>query len=122
VTSLVGAVAILTFAIAFHLLKIVHIAIEVRNTAQNSTRIIADKNLDDDEKEHEVQNGAKRMAVLFVEITWRLTLALMLPIVGIWLLEQGGVANTQEVVTFLLRWDVIIAATVFVVLINIVRR
>ena len=120
--SLVGVVAILAFAIAFRLLKVVPTAIEVRKTVQNATRIIADKNLDDDAKEREVQQCAKRMVILFVEITWRLALALMLPIAGIWLFEQGGVGETQEVIAFLLRLDVIIVATVFLVLISNVHR
>ena len=117
----VGIVAIIVFGLAFRLLSVVPVVSDVAGTACAAIRVMRDKDLDDEVKERNMQKSAVRMVVLFLQITWRVAAALLLTFVSIWLFELAGMITTEIVLDFLFRWEVILAATVIAILINVVH-
>lgn len=110
--GLAAAVAIAAFMAAFIASGLVTVATNAGMTARDSLRVMGDASLDDDAKERAVRAASLRLFGAFGSIALRSALTLSAPLAVIWLGDMAGIAEAVATTDFLLRWDVIIGATV----------
>ncbi len=110
------------FAISFKLSKIYPLVLDALTTAQKAMGVMRDDSLHEDEKERLVQQAAIRLLKLFAKITLLGALILSLPMVILLTLDRLKIAPFQEVMDFLLAWEVLLAMTVSIIIINLFRR
>ena len=108
----VGLVAIAAFVAVFHVSGLVARALAALTVAREAMAVIADKTLDDEEKEPLVQRAALRLFGQFGLITLTAIVVLAVPGVAMWGGDLIGLAPFAAVSDFLLSWEVIIGATV----------
>ena len=121
-TVVVAIIIVALFIGIFRLFKIVPIAAEVLTMTRRVTAVILDSALDDDAKERAVRDASKRLIIQFLQITIRAAAALAVPTVVLYGVDWVGLASLEDIVAFLLRWEVILISTLAVVLISLVWR
>ncbi len=109
---IVGLAAIAAFVAVFHVSGLVARALAALTVARETMTVIADKTLDDEEKEPLVQRAALRLFGQFGVITLTAIVLLVVPGVVMWGGDLIGLAPFAAVSHFLLSWEVIIGATV----------
>ena len=111
--SFVLAVAVvLVFAFVLERLDLPRYARESGRRARRSMDVLRDPALDDREKESALQEHALRLFALLGILLGGSLLALGIPLVGVWLLDLGGVASLGAVLAVLERPDFLIGTTV----------
>ena len=119
----VGLAAIAAFVAVFHVSGLVARALAALTVARETMAVIADKTLDDEEKEPLVQQAALRLFGQFGLITLTGIVVLAVPGVVMWGGDLIGLAPFAAVSDFLLSWEVIIAATMAILaVVWLVRR
>ncbi len=121
-TVVVAIIIVALFIGTFRLFKIVPIAAEVFTVTRRVTAVILDSALDDDAKERAVRDASKRLMIQFLQITIRGAAVLAVPTVVLYGVDWVGLASFEDIVAFLLRWEVILISTLAVVLISLVWR
>ena len=111
----VGLAAIAAFVGAFHFSGLVARSLAVVTVARETMAVIADKTLDDAEKEPLVQRAALRLFGHFGLITLAAIVLLAVPGLVMWGGDLIGLAPFIAVTRFLLSWEVIVGATVLIV-------
>jgi hypothetical protein len=101
------------FAGTIHSLNLVGCAREVSERGMDCLRVVRDASLADEVKETRLQRHARRLFVLLGTLAGGSTLALALPLSGVWLLGQMDVASFPSVLAFLQRLD-FLAGTVVI--------
>ena len=101
------------FFIAFWWVGVVPIATDAFETAQNAFDAMRDPALGEDAREALVQRASLRLVGGFVSMLLRSIAALGAGFAPIYLADLTGLAPLHSVLTFLARWDVILA-TIFV--------
>jgi hypothetical protein len=110
-TVWVALLAVAVFLAAFRLSGIVRAALSAVEIARHSVRIMRDDSLDDGARETAVQAACLGLVGVFVSIAMRTLLVLLVSLALIWAAEQAGIAQSEAVVALLSRWDVILAST-----------
>jgi hypothetical protein len=103
------------FIVAFGLLGIAKMGTGVLVVAKNALAAIHDKNLDDEASEKVVRRASIQLIGAFFSILFRSTLALLAAFVPIWVSGLTGLAASKDVLDYLSRWDVIMAASLVLV-------
>jgi hypothetical protein len=98
------------FFIAFWRIGVVRIATTAFSTAQAAVDAMRDPALGDDAREAAVQRASLRLMGGFASILLRSIAALAIAFAPIYLADLLGVAQIEDVLMFLARWDVILAA------------
>lgn len=93
---------------------LVRVATDILAVSHNAYRTMQDKKLDDLARERAVQQASFKLMYAFGSMLLRGVLSLLVAILPIWLASIAGLVRFEEVVDFLSRWDVIIAATVVI--------
>ncbi len=107
----VGLVAIAAFVAVFHVSGLVARALAALTVAREAMAVIADKTLDDEEKEPLVQRAALRLFGKLGLITLTAIVVFAVPGLVMWGGDLIGLAPFATVSGFLLSWEVIIGAT-----------
>lgn len=117
-----AVVAIALFIVVFRLVRVVDYGSEVLVVVRRSTAAMTNKEMDDDAKEAIVREATIRLLVLFVQITARSAVAVLVPTAAVYALQALGLVTVEEVVAFTLRWYVIVIAAVAMVAFERWRR
>ena len=110
----VGLVSVAAFVAAF---RVSGLATRVRGAvmvASQAMSVIAEKTLDDDEKQRLARRAALQLFGQFFLITLTAILVLAVPGVVIWAADLIGIAPFGAVTALLLSWEIIIGATVLI--------
>lgn len=114
---MIAATAILSivaFIWAMGVFGLVRVATDILAVSHNAYRTMQDKKLDDLARERAVQQASFKLMYAFGSMLLRGVLSLLVAVLPIWLASMAGLVRFEEVVDFLSRWDVIIAATVVI--------
>ena len=74
--------------------------------------MMRDDALDDDAREAAVQAASLRLLGVFLSLAVRSVLVLLVSVAPIWGAEHAGVAEGEDVIGLLSRWDVILGSTI----------
>lgn len=109
-----ATVVVIVFSVVLRRAKVTEHAREATGQARRTAKVLRDPLLSDRERERELQESAKRLLGLSAMIAGLGTLALALPIGGVFALDWLGWVSSAEVLTILQRVDFLLAATVIV--------
>ena len=96
-----AAMVVVVFALVLELLDLPKRARETGRRARESLDVLRDPSLDDREKESALQDQSLRLFGLLGILLGGSLLALGLPLLGVWLLELGGVSSLSAVLDVL---------------------
>lgn len=108
---LLAALVVVTFALSVAWLDLPARAREVGARSLEGLDALRDPELDDRAKEEALRRVALRLFGLLGLLVGGSVLALGLPLLGVWMLELGGVASLEAVLATLERPDFLAAAT-----------
>lgn len=108
---LLAALVVVTFALSVAWLDLPARAREVGARSLEGLDALRDPGLDDRAKEEALRRVALRLFGLLGLLVGGSVLALGLPLLGVWLLELGGVSSLESVLAMLERPDFLAAAT-----------
>ena len=111
----VGLASMAAFVAAFRVSRLVTQARAVVTVASQAMAVIAEKTLNDEEKQRLVQRAALHLCGQFLLITLTAIVVLAVPGVVIWVGDLIGLAPFAGVTDLLLSWELIIGATVLIV-------
>lgn len=117
-----AVLAIALFIVVFRLLRVVAYGSEVLVVVRRSTAAMTNKEMDDDAKEAIVREATVRLLGLFVQITVRSAVAVLVPTAALFALQALDLVAVEEVVAFTLRWYVIVIAAVAMIVFERMRR
>ena len=109
---LVALLSVAAFLVAFSLSGIVRVALSAVEIARDAVGMMCDDALDDDAREAAVQAASLRLLGVFLSLAVRSVLVLLVSVAPIWGAEQAGVAEGEDVIGLLSRWDVILGSTI----------
>lgn len=107
-----AAFVVVAFAVTIERVSLPSRAREVGKRAADSLRVLRDPSVDDDTKERELRQQAVRLSGLVGILVAGSTLAILIPLFCVWLLDRAGVASLPEVLSILERLDFLVGATV----------
>jgi hypothetical protein len=116
-----AATAIGVFLVAVWLCGVVPESAAALAIARDAFGAMQDPALDDAAREKAVQRASIRLLGKFVSILLRGAVAIGISLLPIWASDVSGLAASDQVVDFLSRWDVILIASVVIVLGYLVR-
>lgn len=117
-----AVLAIALFIVVFRLLRVVDYGSEVLVVVRRSTAAMTNKEMDDDAKEAIVRKATVRLLGLFVQITVRSAVAVLVPTAALFALQALDLVAVEEVVAFTLRWYVIVIAAIAMIVFERMRR
>ena len=110
--DLIGALlVILLFAFLLHLVRLVSKTKKVLSIGQQAIATLRNNALSDDEKERKMQQDSLRLLRLLFVLTSRGLVAILLPLVLIWLFSLVGLFSFEGVLSMFMRWDFILGST-----------
>lgn len=107
-----AAVAVAAFAAAFSASGLVAVARRAAAAANDSMRVLADPSLDDTAKEQRARAASLQLFGAFGSIALRSAVVLLAPLAALWLFDVFGLVPLGAALDFLVRWDVLVVATV----------
>ncbi|MBK8907904.1 MAG: hypothetical protein IPM60_08355 [Rhodospirillales bacterium] len=116
-----AVLAIALFIVVFRLLRVVAYGSEVLVVVRRSTAAMTNKEMDDDAKEAIVREATVRLLGLFVQVTVRSAVAVLVPTAALFALQALDLVAVEEVVAFTLRWYVIVIAAVAMIVFERMR-
>ena len=119
--ALTAFVSVLLLAVALDRVRVVSVATTALGTAQNAVATMRDGSLDDQARERAMQQASMRLFGHFASILGRVAVALVVSLVPVVIADQSGVATAASVIAFLSRLDVVLIASVGVVLGYLIR-
>lgn len=119
VATAVAAIGV--FLVAFWLFGVVPASAGALAIARGALAAMRDTELDDAAREKTVQRASIRLLGTFVSIVVRGALAVGASLLPIWVADAAGFAKSDQVIAFLSRWDVIVIASIVIVLGYLVR-
>ena len=111
-TVWVALLSVAAFLAAFGLSGIVRVALSAVEIARHAVSVMRDDAFDDDAREAAVQAASLRLLRVFFSIAVRSVLVLLVSVAPIWGAEQAGIAEGEDVIALLSRWDVILGSTI----------
>lgn len=112
----VAAASVVAFLVAFAVLQIVSQCKSAIGVAHGAVGTIKDPGLTDLDREKLVQKASITLIKLFVSILVRSSLSLFIAAIPIWIAEKTSFAESEAVIEFLSRWDVIIATSLIIII------
>ena len=112
--ALVALISILLFLVSFEVARVVPVSVAAIATAKRALGVIRDPSLDDEAREKAAQRASIQLFGAFASILLRSLLAVAAAFVPIYLADALGLAETEHVLTFLARWEVIVGASVVI--------
>ncbi len=119
---LAASLAIACFAIGLGLFRIIPAAARAVQTSRDAVRMMADRTLDDAEKEQAVQKAALSLIGSFISISARGAGAAVLSLLLLFAFEVTGFAPIRAVTQWLATWEAIVAASVIMTFVYFVGR
>ena len=116
-----AALSICTFLVALWLVRVVPVSAGAVGVARDALGAMRDGQLDDAAREKAVQRASLRLLQTFFSILARGAVAIGASLVPIGLADLAGLAAGDQVIEFLSRWDVIVIASVVIVIGYLVR-
>ncbi|NOE20669.1 hypothetical protein GS634_21275 [Ruegeria atlantica] len=108
----VGLTAVVAFVLALVALRLIPTAISAINIASAAVAAMRDPSLNEEARETAVQRASLRLFGCFGQILWRFLTILAISAAPILTANALGLAETEAVTAWLLRWDVIIILSV----------
>ncbi len=90
--------------------------------ARQATAIIKDRTLDELEKERQVQRATLDLFKRGLYLAFLGVVVLGIPTLALYLLDLAGVVALSDVVSFMLRWDVLLITLVIALAARLLRR
>lgn len=115
-TAAIALLSIGVFLLAIRWLGVVRLARSAVASSQKAVDVLRDKQIDDRQREKELQNASLKLFGFFIGILWRSILALCASFAPILLASLLGLATIEDVIRYLSRWDVIAITTAVFVL------
>jgi len=115
---MIAATAIASMGVflgALRLSGLLRIGAEILVIAKGALASMRDPSLDDEAREAHARRAAVRLFGGFVSIFLRSVLTLLAAFLPIWAASLTGAVEIAEVLAYLARWDVIVVATVVIV-------
>ncbi|MEM7268685.1 MAG: hypothetical protein AAF401_05470 [Pseudomonadota bacterium] len=109
--ALIGCASILVFVLLFRFVGLLVVAQRAVATARSAVDVMKDRSLDDDAKEKAVQKASLGLFRDFGGILVRSAVILAGAAAPAYLAEFAGLTTAQTVFDWLLRWDVILIAS-----------
>lgn len=103
------------FVLAFGILGIARIGAGVLVTARDAVAVMRDENSDDETREKVARRASLQLMGALFSILVRTALAVLAAFVPIWIAASAGFAASGDVLRFLSRWDVIVAASLVII-------
>lgn len=116
-----AAASIGIFLVALLLLRVVPAASNALTIARGAFEALRDPGLDDAARERAARSASIRLFGSFISILARGALAVAASLLPIWLADALGLARYDQIFDFLARWDVILIASIVLVLGYVVR-
>ena len=104
------------FIVSFWMAGVARVSSDVLAIASYAISIMRDESLGDDIREKEIQRASIKMLSAFLSILFRSAFALFASFLTIWLADTAGLADTDDVIKFMSRWDVIGITTGIVII------
>jgi hypothetical protein len=114
--------SVAVFVVAFKVTGIYSIALDAVTSVRKATGVIMDDSMDDNKKEILLKESSIHLLKRFVQITILAILILSLPVLVLLVFDALSIAPFQDVVDFLLRWEVILVTTVVVITASVIHR
>jgi len=108
------------FILFFWLFGVAKVGTGILTTTRDAINILRDKDLDDLDREKKLQRASLQLGGTFVSISVRSALALATSFLPIWLVSLSGQVTIEDVLVYLLRWDVIVIVTLVVIVIYVI--
>lgn len=116
-----AAASISLFLVAFWLLRVLPVSASALAVARGALDTIRDTAIDDFARQKAVQRASLQMFGILVSILGRGAAAVGASLLPIWLADVTDLAASDQVIAFLLRWDVIVSTLVVFVLLYYAR-
>mgnify|MGYP000055978571 CR=1 FL=1 len=114
--ALTAIASIFVFVFALSISGVVQVANRVLATVRESVAAMRDSNLDDEKREKMVQQASIKLFSYFFSILIRSTLVFLFSFMPICISSLFNLAEINEVIHYLARWDVIVIATILIVI------
>jgi hypothetical protein len=121
VIAVTALAALAILAVALWVSGVMRVSAGVLATTQSAAAIMRDPALDDLAREKAIQRASMRLLGDFASILFRSILCLAVSIAPIWLADATGLASSHAVIQFLSRTDVIVVASVVMVVGYLIR-
>jgi hypothetical protein len=112
----IAVAAVATFVVAFSVLRVAHAAAGAVTTARGAINLLSDSAIDDAARERAARHASGRLFLMAGSVALRGTLAAMIASLPVLAAERAGIVAFDDVLAFLSRWDVVLGASVFVLL------
>ena len=119
--ALIAIVSVFLLAVALDRVGVVRVATAAMGTAQGAMASMQDGSLDDRAREQAMQQASIRLLGHFASIVGRVALALIISFVPVAIADRFGVASAASVIEFLSRLDVILIASVAMIVGYVIR-
>jgi hypothetical protein len=106
-----AASAVIAFSVAFLASGLIGVARQAAAAARDSLRALSDPSLDDAAKESHARAASLKLFGAFAGIALRSALVLLAPVAALWVFDALGLVPLDAAFDFLLRWDVLLLAT-----------
>lgn len=116
-----AVIAASCFMIALRAMAVTSVTTHIVATGREAARVIADKRLQDDEKERFLRSSSIRMMRAFASISWRTAVAFAAAVVPLLVLQAAGVAQMANVAHALATWQGILLTTVAMGAVGLIR-
>jgi hypothetical protein len=113
----VAGATIVAFLIGFRISGVVPAAARAIGTARAASTVMRSSVLPDDDKEIAVRKAGLSLLGSALSISLRSLVALLAAMVPILLADLAGLADSDTILAFLARWDVILVSSVAVIVI-----
>lgn len=112
-SSFLGALALVAgFVALLRLTGVIPRAGRAAEVARTSMDCVRSRELDDDAKEKLMQANAKELFGLFLQLTVLGALCLLVPVGGLWVLDQLGALSLAATLELTLSWEFLLGSTV----------
>ena len=113
--------SIIVFLVALWLARVVPASAGAVAIARGALAAMRDAELDDAARERAVRRASLQLLATFFSILVRGAVAIGASLVPIWLADAASLAASDQVIEFLSRWDVIVIASIVIVIGYLVR-
>jgi hypothetical protein len=111
---LIGAsFVVIAFAVLAHYIGLLRWTNEVMRHARTATAVLQNTALDDLAKEKAMRRASIELFKLLGLLTVGSIIAVALPVAAVWFADVAGVLSFDAVMAMLIRWEFLLAATVF---------
>lgn len=112
-SNLIGVVILVAgFAVILERVRLVPFTRKVISLSRASVQTLRNPALSDDEKERLTQANTIAMFKLFAVLLGGMALALLVPLIVVWVFDRLGWVSLPGVLNALTRWDVIVVVSI----------